>query len=585
MQVNSQFTSNTVEIGISEGEGIFVALKDITSIAIPRQTFTAIIGIIVVFSPLFAAKQLLLAYFLVWLIVILVLNRRFCSMRRELAVLSQLFLNPNSKFDDYQSLPELKALTDAVKHVQRTYSNCLESRHRVRDIIDQCPLGIIVVNEHGDIEMINQVLVNILSGCAQQYVGRPCFEVLTKFDGAEKQDSSIWHALNGIETINKPLHRDGVDWIVNVKPIVRNGKVTGAVGVYQDVTETAKAIRERAAALESFASVFNCSLPVMALINAEDMTYLDVNSGWENAFGYSRSDVVGKTPAELGLADCQTSGGKMLTGTGECGEVYELSVVNQRGESKHVVLQPTFITDSDKKFLLYVGVDVTKLRRFEQEIAQLDRLSLVGELAASIGHEVRNPLTTVRGYLQLFQCKEQFAAYQSQIGTMIEEIDRANSIISEFLSLAKSRVADMKLANINSIIQTLFPLMQADAYRRGYEICLRLGDIPDSELDEKQIRQLLLNLVRNGLEAMTEPGAVTIATELAAGSICLSISDSGSGIPDEILSKLGTPFVSTKEHGTGLGLPVCYRVAEQHKAKVHVATSTKGTTFTIQFPA
>lgn len=218
-----------------------------------------------------------------------------------------------------------------------------------------------------------------------------------------------------------------------------------------------------------------------------------------------------------------------------------------------------------------------------QEMARIDRFESVGDIAASIGHEVRNPMTTVRGYLQLFQRKAHFAEHAEQINTMIEELDRANSIITEFLSLAKNKTVNMKIGNLNTVIHALYPLLQADALRRGHEVFISLDEIPNSEFDENEIRQLILNLVRNGLEAMQHEGVVTIRTYTYGKWLILSIEDTGAGIQAEILPKLGVPFITTKEAGTGLGLPVCYRIAERHGAKISVQTGNTGTTFIIQF--
>jgi nitrogen-specific signal transduction histidine kinase len=196
--------------------------------------------------------------------------------------------------------------------------------------------------------------------------------------------------------------------------------------------------------------------------------------------------------------------------------------------------------------------NVSEKKNLEAQLARLDRLNLVGEMAASIGHEIRNPLTTVRGYLQLFQRKEQYADHKEQFGIMIEELDRANAIITEYLSLAKNKTVELKLGNVNSILTVLYPLLQADAYCYGHDIRLEKGTIPDILLDEKEIRQLVLNLVRNGHEAMLSGGTVTIKTYFDNDKVIVAFQDTGPGMLDEVLSKLGTPFLTTKENGTGL---------------------------------
>lgn len=229
-------------------------------------------------------------------------------------------------------------------------------------------------------------------------------------------------------------------------------------------------------------------------------------------------------------------------------------------------------------------INLRKRKRAEQELMRLDRLNIVGEMAASIGHEVRNPLTTVRGYLQIFQRKEKFVEHREQLSTMIEELDRANIIITEFLSLAKNKKIDLQPGNLNATIQALLPLLQAEALHFGNEIREEIGYIPTFNFDDKEIRQLILNLARNAFEAMDAGGILTIRTYLENEKIVLAVKDTGSGIPKEILNKLGTPFVTTKASGTGLGLPVCYRIADRHGAKIDIITGSEGTTFILKFP-
>ncbi|MDU4962170.1 MAG: cache domain-containing protein [Sporomusaceae bacterium] len=235
--------------------------------------------------------------------------------------------------------------------------------------------------------------------------------------------------------------------------------------------------------------------------------------------------------------------------------------------------------------VLCVAADITEKRRLEADMARLGLLDIVGEMAVGIGHEVRNPMTMVRGYLQLFEQKELFAPYHSQIHEMIAEVDKVNSIIGDFLTLAKNKAVKMQRGSLNRLLETLFPLLEADASHRGHEIRLELGDIPASNFDETEIRQMTLNLVHNGLEAMSRGGVITVSTMREGAHIVLSVSDTGEGIRPEVLDKLGTPFVTSKDLKTGLGLPVCFRIAQRHQASIDVETGAQGTTFRIAFPA
>lgn len=227
--------------------------------------------------------------------------------------------------------------------------------------------------------------------------------------------------------------------------------------------------------------------------------------------------------------------------------------------------------------------DITESKRHSQELARLERLNLIGQLAAGISHEIRNPLTTVKGFLQFLGARKQYETEKEYMDLMISEIDRANSIITDFLSLAKVNADNISLKNINEIIGKVFPMLQADAYNNNKDILLDLKSSPEIMLNENEIKQLVLNLVRNGLEAMAEKGKITIRTYWKADKVILEIKDEGPGIPEKIREKIGTPFFTTKETGTGLGIAISMGIAQRHHALFDFETGSNGTTFKITF--
>ncbi|GMA97962.1 hypothetical protein PIPA1_07620 [Pelosinus sp. IPA-1] len=244
---------------------------------------------------------------------------------------------------------------------------------------------------------------------------------------------------------------------------------------------------------------------------------------------------------------------------------------------------PTYDTNGGFTALQGIIRDVTTRKNLEKTTSMLDRMNMVGSMAATVAHEIRNPLTTVRGYLQVMGSREKYQTDKEKFKLMIEEIDRANSIIREYLSLSRKKLANLEICSLNTIIKALFPLIQADANSSQVYVSLDLTNIPELLLDENEIRQLLLNLVRNSIEAMPDGGNLAIHTFQEDSKIVLSISDQGSGIPPHILDNLGTPFMTTKDTGTGLGLPICYQIAHRHNAKIKINTNHEGTTFFVNF--
>ncbi|MHB8124389.1 MAG: PAS domain S-box protein [Desulfitobacteriaceae bacterium] len=245
-------------------------------------------------------------------------------------------------------------------------------------------------------------------------------------------------------------------------------------------------------------------------------------------------------------------------------------------------IQP--FTDADgSKLVVKVLIDITERKNAERELARLDRLNIVGEMAAGIAHEIRNPMTTVRGFLQILASKDDTKQYHEFYELMIEELDRANSIITNFLSLAKDKPTDFKITNISQIAKSLSPLLSADALIQDKEIRFELEHSTDIHGNENELRQLILNLARNGLESMQCGAILTIQTLLAGNYVILRICDQGRGFDPVILDKLGTPFLTTKEQGTGLGLAICQSIVTRHNAEMNFESNPAGTTVTVRF--
>lgn len=220
----------------------------------------------------------------------------------------------------------------------------------------------------------------------------------------------------------------------------------------------------------------------------------------------------------------------------------------------------------------------------ESEMISLDRLNLLAEMAATVGHEVRNPMTAVRGFLQMLQLKNPTDENTPYYNLMIEELDRANQIIDEFLSIARQQQVDLKPGSISHIVESLQPLIQAQALMKNLNLLIQCESYAEVRLNESQIRQMIINLACNGLEAMVPPGTLSIGTKQTKTEVILYVHDQGPGITTELLDKISAPFFTTKNQGTGLGLPVCYNIADHHNAHIDISTGSKGTTFSVHFP-
>ena len=348
----------------------------------------------------------------------------------------------------------------------------------------------------------------------------------------------------------------------------------------QEALEELEESRNRYAALYDFAPVGYVTIDYKGCIQ-------EINLTGAALIGLERPQLIGKPMFVFVVKNdiklfldhmrrCRRTNEKVIT---------ELSLAAKSSTPVQVQLLSVPHRSSGKVLHMYKTVitDITERKMYERELARLDRLNLVGEMAAGIGHEVRNPMTTVRGFLQLYRGKEAFSQYKDSFDLMIDELDRANAIITEFLSLAKNKMLDLKVQNLNTILENLSPLIQSDAIISDKNISMQLEEIPKLLLDEKEIRQLILNLVRNGLEAMSPGGNLTIRTFTDGKGVDLSVQDHGKGIEPDVIDMIGTPFFTTKDGGTGLGLAVCYSIAARHNAVINIETSPTGTTFLVRF--
>ncbi|MFD1739809.1 PAS domain S-box protein [Bacillus salitolerans] len=230
--------------------------------------------------------------------------------------------------------------------------------------------------------------------------------------------------------------------------------------------------------------------------------------------------------------------------------------------------------------------DITEIKRTQEYISQSEKLSVVGELAAGIAHEIRNPLTSLRGFTQLLVHKDETTS-NPYVPIMLSEIDRINTIVGELLLLAKPNQEDFRTVEITDLLHTVIILMNTQANLHNIEIKFACEKHSKSMIHglENKLKQVFINLIKNAIEAMPSGGEIVIQLTQFHDHISIEIKDEGCGIPMDILSKVGQPFFTTKEKGTGLGLMVCKSIIESHQGTMRIKSyKNNGTTVILDFP-
>jgi signal transduction histidine kinase len=223
----------------------------------------------------------------------------------------------------------------------------------------------------------------------------------------------------------------------------------------------------------------------------------------------------------------------------------------------------------------------------EEQLRRAEKLSTLGEMAAVLAHEIRNPLGSIRGTAEILKDDYQPDDPKHEfIEIQIKETERLNRVVEDFLRMARQQPGESKECSLREELETILTLVSGDARQRG--IRLALEDIPAEAVvrgDGEKLRQAFLNIVINALQATPAGGSVTIATTRNDGVFEICFRDSGGGIEDDLLAKIFDPFFTTKQNGTGLGLAVTKKIVEGHGGTLTVTSAAgKGTTVTVRLP-
>ncbi|KRF43656.1 PAS domain-containing sensor histidine kinase [Paenibacillus sp. Soil787] len=246
---------------------------------------------------------------------------------------------------------------------------------------------------------------------------------------------------------------------------------------------------------------------------------------------------------------------------------------------------PFFSTDGEFQYFFNVTRDITERKQNEELLLRTEKLSVMGELAASIAHEIRNPLTSLKGFIQYLQ--PSLSENSAFTDIMLSELDRINFIVSELLVLAKPQNLHVKPVLLHTIIENVVKLLESEANLRNVEIMTELVNTSVSiNCDQNQLKQVFINIMKNSLDAITSKGEISIQTKLLSDNLVLiRFTDNGCGISQELLPRLGEPFYTTKEKGTGLGLLVSNKIIIDHQGSINITSEiNKGTIVEITFP-
>lgn len=251
------------------------------------------------------------------------------------------------------------------------------------------------------------------------------------------------------------------------------------------------------------------------------------------------------------------------------------------------ILHP-IMKDSQTVEVIGTAIDITREKERERQIHQMEKLSMVGELAAGIAHEIRNPLTSLKGFAKIVKESVETPQIRQYLDIMLDEMDRINSIVNEFMFISKPyENVNFQPVNLSKLMQHCIQFMEPQAILKSIKVHFYFEKEMIVVCDSNQIKQVLINLLQNAIEATENSGhhiAVTLE-EVGSNAIRIMIQDKGCGISESRHKRLFEPFYSTKEKGTGLGLLTCKRIIDLHQGSIDIESKQgEGTTIKIILP-
>ncbi len=458
-----------------------------------------------------------------------------------------------------------------------------------REILDQLPIGFVLWNQSGQLVFGNKTIENYFGYEASELLGKSIEAIFTMLFPRQYDNNRLVALLSGREVpkiVFNSLHKKGCvqQFEVISKPWLNaTGEILGVVTLIRDLEPENK--------LVLWKSHFSCLLEsigrsVVAIdLKGQITTY---NCVAEEMFDFKPDAVLNQSFTEVFGHVPKAQHYPLLTlqtGKVEKREVSFCPYVNKEGAFLH---ETSLIRNQENEIIgaMWFCQDITEHRRYEREVSRAELLAAVSELAAGTAHEIRNPLTTVRGFIQLLSAKHDEEKEYYEL--ILAELDRANKIIGDFLALTKPSVNEMGLCSINHLIEDIVLLVEGQANLHCIEVHKELsGNIPLTCIHPDQIKQVFLNLIRNGIQAMPDGGRLYISTKLSENMdlILMEIRDTGVGILPENLSKLFAPYFSTKIEGSGLGLTISNRIIKNHGGDIKVESGGgQGTIFRVCLP-
>ncbi|MED1283870.1 PAS domain S-box protein [Bacillus mycoides] len=406
--------------------------------------------------------------------------------------------------------------------------------------------------------------------------------------------------INRVETVRQRKDNTLIDVSLTISPILDlRGNVIALSGICRDISERKQAERELH---QLHQQLSDSEMKYRALIEqATDAVYVvelnedqfptrfvEVNPVACKRFGYSREELLSMPfPSDVPPDSPMVQGIIEKIREGQTAFTLQDEFVFPKGKTMTIEFSVRVFNLNGKKVFLSISRDITERLKTEELLRKSEKLAVVGQLSTAIAHEIKNPLTAMKGFMQLLKPMENKNT-EHYIDIVLSEIERIDSITNEFMTLAKPEALEIKTNDLNVLMKQIVMLLEPQAIMNCIQITTEFTSDTSFILCEgNQLKQAFINVLKNAIEATPMGGEILIQIEYAPEKkqVNIQFTDYGCGIEKERLPYLGEPFYSIKENGIGLGLMICYKIIEKHQGKILIESEVgKGTTVNINLP-
>ncbi|NWG11208.1 PAS domain S-box protein [Candidatus Bathyarchaeota archaeon] len=390
-----------------------------------------------------------------------------------------------------------------------------------------------------------------------------------------------------------------------------DGKPTGFVSITRDITERKNAEKALLESQQKFERLFKNNPDASVYVNADDR-FVDANSRFVELFGYSLEEAKGKALDDLIVPENMRKEAKDMTEKSMEGYIYYETarkkkdgsvipvsmsaapiyinnqfagcVVSYRDITERVQMQKK-LEEYSQQLEEMVRKRTKQLQETQEQLVKNERLAAIGQVAAMVGHDLRNPLTGISGatyYLKRKLGSKIDKPLEEMLKLIEENVEYSEKIVSDLLEYSREIRLEPAKTTPKSIINQALSSVKIPV---NIQVSDGTRDEPEVRMDVQKMKRVFVNIINNAFDAMPDGGTLKITSAQKNGKLQIAFSDSGSGIPKDVLEKVWTPFFTTKAKGMGLGLPICKRIIEAHDGNIVIeSTVSRGTTFIVTVP-